>query len=165
MSDVKKSKQETKAVKDKTIKENVTAKASKKPAKENKNVKELPVSKGLNRLLWSLVWILLIAVIGGNLYYTQHVIVEESSLARLARVGIVIGVIALALGIALFTNKGRALISFARESYVELRKVVWPTRPQAVQTTVIVFIAVSVVSLFLYLCDVVFLQIVRAITL
>ena len=56
-------------------------------------------------------------------------------------------------------------MKFASESYTELLKVVWPTRQEAFQTTLIVFVAVSVVSLFLYLCDVVFLQIVRGITL
>ena len=51
------------------------------------------------------------------------------------------------------------------DAYTELKKVIWPTRQEAVQTTFIVFVAVSVVSLFLYLCDIVFLQIVRVFTL
>ena len=78
---------------------------------------------------------------------------------------IVIVSIVVGLGVLLFTNKGHALLNFSRLSYTELRKVVWPTRQEALQTTFIVFVAVSVVSLFLYLCDIVFLQLVRAITL
>ena len=101
----------------------------------------------------------------GNWYYTQHVVIDESSFDRFIRVAIVIAVIIIGLGVTLFTVKGRSLLNFGRESYVELRKVVWPTRQEAVQTTFIVFIAVCVVSLFLYLCDVVFLQLVRYITL
>ena len=84
---------------------------------------------------------------------------------RLARVGIVIVTIVAGLAVLLFTNKGHEMLKFGSESYTELLKVVWPTRQEAVQTTFIVFVAVSVVSLFLYLCDVVFLQIVRGITL
>ena len=86
-------------------------------------------------------------------------------MARLVRVLAVIFGLVLSIAITLLTNKGRALLQFARQSYTELKKVIWPTRQEAVQTTFIVFIAVTVVSLFLYLCDIVFLQIVRLFTL
>lgn len=155
--------------KQKNVQNQALTKASKnaktpKASKADKN-EALFVSKPVNMLLWLLSFALLIAAIGGNFYYAQHYVIDESSLGRLLRVAIVIVTIVVALGVTLFTNKGHKLLSFARESYVELKKVVWPTRPEAVQTTIIVFVAVSVVSLFLYLCDVVFLQIVRAITL
>ena len=123
------------------------------------------VSTAVDRLLWLGALILVIGAIFGNFYYTQHVVIDESSLGRFGRTFLVIAVIIAGLAVTLFTNKGHALLSFAREAYVELRKVVWPTRQEAVQTTIIVFVAVCLVSLFLYLCDVVFLQIVRAITL
>ena len=105
------------------------------------------------------------SAIFGNFYYTQHIVIDESSLGRFGRTAIVIAVIIAGLAVTLFTNKGHALLTFAREAYVELRKVVWPTRQEAVQTTIIVFVGVCVVSLFLYLCDLVFLQVVKAITL
>lgn len=158
MSENKTKTKQTKVVNTKAPKANVKA-------TEVKKGEELFVSKPVNLLLWLLSFALLIAAIGGNFYYTQHYVIDESSLQRLGRVAIVIAVIVIALGVVLFTNKGHKLLSFARESYIELKKVVWPTRPEAVQTTIIVFVAVSLVSLFLYLCDVVFLQIVRAITL
>ena len=101
----------------------------------------------------------------GNYYYANYVLIDESTLQRLARVGLVIVTIVAGLAVLLFTNKGHEMLKFGSESYTELLKVVWPTRQEAVQTTFIVFVAVSVVSLFLYLCDVIFLQTVRAITL
>lgn len=129
-------------------------------AKKAKNA-----SNPLDGLLWLVSLVLIAAAIGGNYYYTQYMMVDETSLTRLGRVAIVILVILAGLAVTLFTTKGKRLLAFGRDSYTELRKVVWPTRNEAMQTTVIVFIAVCVVSLFLYLCDLVFLQIVRVITL
>lgn len=123
------------------------------------------ISSFANNLLWMISFALLIVAIGGNYYYTQFVVIDESSLERLGRVAAVIVIIAAALGCLLFTNKGRKLVAFGRESYIELRKVIWPTRQEALQTTLIVFVAVCIVSLFLYLADLLFLQIVRIITL
>lgn len=116
-------------------------------------------------LLWLISLALLIAAIGGNYYYTQYLIVNEGSFERLGRVAIVIVTIVVALGILLFTSKGKSLLAFGRDSYTELRKVIWPTRAEAMQTTLIVFVTVCIVSLFLYLCDLVFLQVVRIITI
>ena len=131
----------------------------------NKKAAAQFVSTPLDRLLWLCAIVLVGGAIFGNFYYTQHIVIDESSLGRLGRTAIVIAVIIAGLAVTLFTNKGHALLTFAREAYVELRKVVWPTRQEAVQTTIIVFVGVCVVSLFLYLCDLVFLQVVKAITL
>lgn len=126
---------------------------------------QLFVSPAVSAVFWTVSLVLVCAIIFGNYYYTNFVVVEESTLSRLLRVLAVIFGLIIALSVSLLTNKGRALIQFSRQAYTELKKVVWPTRQEAVQTTFIVFIAVSVVSLFLYLCDIVFLQIVRVFTL
>ena len=61
----------------------------------------------------------------------------------------------LVLGAALFmvTSKGASLREFARESGFELRKVVWPTRQQAMRTTWVVAAVVVVFSLLLFVFD------------
>lgn len=136
---------------------------AKKPAQGAKA--DLFISPALSAVFWILSVVIVASAIIGNYYYTNFVVVDETTFGRLARVAIVILGLALGLGSALLTNKGRALLSFSRQAYTELRKVVWPTRQEAVQTTFIVFVAVCVVSLFLYFCDVIFLQIVRLFTL
>lgn len=65
-------------------------------------------------------------------------------------VGIVAGVIAFAV-----TAKGGEAREFLSESRFELRKVVWPTRQEALRTTWVVMIAVVVLSLILAAFDVV----------
>ena len=158
---------ENKSTKTQNAATNTAAPAkAKAPVKAaNKKAAAQFVSTPLDRLLWLCAIVLVGGAIFGNFYYTQHIVIDESSLGRFGRTAIVIAVIIAGLAVTLFTNKGHALLTFAREAYVELRKVVWPTRQEAVQTTIIVFVGVCVVSLFLYLCDLVFLQVVKAITL
>ena len=53
-----------------------------------------------------------------------------------------------------FTSEsGRQLIAFGRDSVRETKKVVWPTRNEALQMTGYVFAFVFVMSLFLWLTD------------
>ncbi len=155
------------AVKSKPVKAAAAVKSAPavKSAKGAKAAENSSGSSVLNALLWLAAIVLVGGAVVGNWYYTSRVVIDESSFDRFIRVAIVIAVIAVGLGVTLFTTKGRALLNFGREAYVELRKVVWPTRQEALQTTFIVFIAVCVVSLFLYLCDIVFLQLVRYITI
>ncbi|GIX22388.1 MAG: protein translocase subunit SecE [Gammaproteobacteria bacterium] len=51
---------------------------------------------------------------------------------------------------------GRALWAFVQEARTELRKVVWPTRTETVQTTIVVAVVVLLVGLYLWLLDLFF---------
>ena len=61
----------------------------------------------------------------------------------------------LAAGVALFftSESGKQLIGFGRESVREVRKVVWPTRKEALQMTGYVMAFVFVMALFMFLTD------------
>jgi preprotein translocase subunit SecE len=52
-------------------------------------------------------------------------------------------------------------VTFYRETLAELRKVVWPTREQAQNLTIIVLIVVTVMALFLGGIDAVLTQVLR----
>ncbi|MEK6747843.1 MAG: preprotein translocase subunit SecE [Pseudomonadota bacterium] len=60
-----------------------------------------------------------------------------------------------ALALASQTAKGRAVWGFVGDSRTEVRKVVWPTRQETVQTTMIVMVMVMVAGIFLWLLDMV----------
>ncbi len=62
--------------------------------------------------------------------------------------GIVAGAV-----LAAFTASGREFIVFAREAVAEVKKVVWPTRKETVQTTATVFAFVVVMAVFLWISD------------
>jgi len=55
--------------------------------------------------------------------------------------------------VAWFTASGRVFYSFAQESVDEARKVVWPTRKETMQTTLVVFALVVVLGLFMWIVD------------
>jgi preprotein translocase subunit SecE len=61
--------------------------------------------------------------------------------------------VAAMLGIAALTTQGKATIAFMKEARIELRKVVWPTRQETVQTTMIVVVLVVAIAMFLWIVD------------
>jgi preprotein translocase subunit SecE len=69
------------------------------------------------------------------------------------RVLILLGGLIAGLVIAWFSVPGRNFISFARDSYAETRRVVWPSRKETLQTTGIVFAFAALMSIFLWLTD------------
>ena len=72
---------------------------------------------------------------------------------QLYRVLGILAVAAVAIGIAVTTNPGLNLWHFMQDSRTEVRKVVWPTRQETVQTTLIVLVVVILVAIFLWLLD------------
>ncbi len=69
------------------------------------------------------------------------------------RVGVLIVLIAAAVALFFTSESGRQLIGFGKESVKEVRKVVWPTRKEALQNTGYVFIFVFTMALFLWITD------------
>jgi preprotein translocase subunit SecE len=64
-------------------------------------------------------------------------------------------VVLLIVAVATFftSEPGRQLIAYGQDSIREVRKVVWPTRKEAMQMTAYVFAFVVVMALFLWLTD------------
>ena len=61
--------------------------------------------------------------------------------------------LAAAVGLFLTCESGRQFTAFGRDSWREVKKVVWPTRKEAVQMTLYVFAFVVLMALFLWLTD------------
>ena len=55
--------------------------------------------------------------------------------------------------VALQSMQGRAFWDFVQGSRVELRKVVWPTRQETLQTTLVVFVAIVAMGIFFWVLD------------
>jgi len=79
-----------------------------------------------------------------------YVLAAQSFLLRVAAViaGIVAGV-----AVAWASAPGQEFVAFARESLAEVKKVVWPTRKETMQTTAAVFAFVVVMAVFLWVSD------------
>jgi len=109
------------------------------------NAKTEANAGGLDGLKWVVVVLLVAAGIGGNFYYADY-----SLLYR------VLGLLALAViaaFVAVQTVQGAAFWKLAKEARTEIRKVVWPTRQETTQTTLIVVAFVIVMALILWGLD------------
>ena len=80
-----------------------------------------------------------------NYYYSDY--------SLLARVLVMLVVTAVSVAIALTTERGHSFNQLRKESWIEVRKVVWPTRQETIQTTLVVMAVVVVVALLLWLVD------------
>ena len=69
------------------------------------------------------------------------------------RLGALLGAFAIAAAVMWFTEAGKTFLAFARESWEEAKRVVWPTRKETLQTTAIVFAFVVIMALFLFTVD------------
>lgn len=94
-------------------------------------------------------WLLAIAVAAGAIVGNQM----YAEVALLYRVLAVVALMAVAMGIAATTTRGRAFLTLLKEANIERRKVVWPTRQETTQTTLIVVAVVVVVAILLWGLD------------
>ena len=102
-------------------------------------------SSMLDTVKLSLALVVLVAGMFGFYWFDQVALTW-----RVIAMFVVVGV---AVGLVLLTDLGQRLMSFSRESRVELRKVVWPTRKETTQITLIVLVLVFLIGLFLWLVD------------
>ncbi len=105
--------------------------------------------------LTSAVLVLMIAV--AAFYYFSDTILLLRVIGLLIAVGA-------AATIVYSTELGRNLWDFVQDSRTELRKVVWPTRQETLQTSLAVLLMVIVVGIFLWLLDMFLFWIVRLLT-
>ncbi len=96
-----------------------------------------------------LKWLLVLALVAGGVYGNSFYAAEPILYRALALVAV--GIVAIL--IALQTEKGHAFSNLAKEARTEIRKVVWPTRQEAAQTTMIVVGVVIVMAILLFGLD------------
>jgi preprotein translocase subunit SecE len=100
--------------------------------------------------------LLLVSAVVGFYYYADQPLI-------LRVLGIMLAAGA-ALAVALQTEMGRQGYNFVLEARDEVRKVVWPTRKETVQTTMIIIATVLLVAIFLWIIDIFLLWAVRLMT-
>lgn len=110
----------------------------------------------MDTVLLLLSAVILVGSIFGYYYYA-----EESALIRSAAV--LVGFI-LAVFVAFRSAQGKTLWAFILGSRQELRRVVWPTREEAIQTTLIVLVFAMIMGTFFWLLDLLLLWFTRFIT-
>lgn len=89
--------------------------------------------------------ILLLGGIVGFYYFSGQALVYG--------VLVVLGFSIAAIAIVFTTSIGKALLLFIKDARIEVRKVVWPTRQETVQATLVVIALVFLVGLILWFLD------------
>ena len=95
---------------------------------------------------WIVATALVVCGIWANWYYSDEINV-------LIRALVLVSVAVFAGFIALQTEKGKRLWETAREARSEIRRVVWPTRQETIQTTAIVILLMILFALILWGLD------------
>jgi preprotein translocase subunit SecE len=90
----------------------------------------------------------ILALIGGvaGFYYFADSGLAYRVLGMLAAVGV-------ALALVLSTAMGKSFMVFLKDARIEVRKIVWPTRQETMQSTLVVVALVFVVGLLLWTLD------------
>ncbi|MET0013846.1 MAG: preprotein translocase subunit SecE [Sedimenticola sp.] len=120
------------------------------------NAKAEVESSTMDTLKLLVAVLLLIGGIGVFYYFEQY-----SLLGRVLGLLVIVGV---AVAVALQSVPGRNVWEFATASRHEVRKVVWPSRQETLQTTLIVFAMVILIGIVLWLFDMMLMAIVRSVT-
>ncbi|WXL26472.1 preprotein translocase subunit SecE [Ectopseudomonas mendocina] len=109
------------------------------------NVKAEASDSRFDLLKWLLVAALVVVGVVGNQYFSSEPVFYRV-------LGLLV-IAVLAAVVALQTAKGKAFWVLSKEARVEIRKVVWPTRQETTQTTLIVVAVVLVMALVLWGLD------------
>ncbi|VAW64222.1 Protein translocase subunit SecE [hydrothermal vent metagenome] len=99
----------------------------------------------------SLKFLVAIALIIGGIWQFYY-FAEESQLYRILGL---LAIVAIAAGVMYTTQLGYGLWMLARDARTEVRKVIWPSRQETMQTTLMVVIMVLLVGIMLWLIDMV----------
>lgn len=94
-------------------------------------------------------WVVVVALVAGGIYGNWYY--QDQSLFN--RVLAIVLMAVVAVLIAAQTVRGKATWLLLKEARIEIRRVVWPTRPETTQTTFIVLALVLVFSLILWALD------------
>jgi len=113
------------------------------------NTKTTAPASNYDGLKWAIVVVLLVGGVVANIYF--------SHLAWALRFAAWIVLAIILAAVALQTTIGHGFWTFAKDSRAELRKVVWPTRQETTQMTMIVIGLVILVALILWGADTFFM--------
>lgn len=102
-------------------------------------------SSGGDSFKWLLFWVVAAVALFANTYYQDVVWSLRAAVALL--------LCCLLIGIAATTALGRKAWGFLLGARLELRKVVWPTRAETMQTLLLVVVMVVVIALVLWALD------------
>ena len=110
----------------------------------------------MNIVKWCVAMAILIGGVVANLHYSQ--------LDVAYRIAAGILVLAAVFGVLFTTTQGQLTWAFVKTSRAEMRKVVWPTRQETMQTLMVVVAMVAITAVILWGIDAFYMWLVGMIT-
>lgn len=111
-------------------------------------------------LKWIIVVIIWVAGLAGSFFIYTY-LPEQTKWYQVALWAAVLG---LSGFVASLTATGSQLFHYFKDAKIELRKVIWPNRQETLQATLMVLVAVAVMSLLLWLIDSLLFYLINYIT-
>jgi preprotein translocase subunit SecE len=103
------------------------------------------VSTGADKAKLGAAAVLVIAAVAG--YYLL------GKQGQIAQWGVLLVGLAAAFVVFVTSESGKEFVAFGRDSWKEVKKVVWPSRKEAIQMTAYVIGFCAIMALFLWLTD------------
>lgn len=107
----------------------------------------------INKIKLLVAFLLLIAGVAGF-----YLLADKPTILRILAVLAGLGA---SVGVLWMTPIGQQALTFIGEAVAESRKVVWPTRKETIQTTLVVFVLVVIMAAFLAVVDIGFAYMVQ----
>jgi len=120
-----------------------------------KKVEKKTISSCLNKLLWLVVIVLGAIIIFVSMYLP---ILKDSS--SLTAAFVIVGIVIM-LAVARLTNEGIKGLQFILDARLEIRKIVWPTKQETINSTLIVFAITIFTSLIIYFMGLLFMNLIQ----
>ena len=101
-----------------------------------------------------ILWIFALALFAGALMVNQYLPAYWPPANNIwVRIGVILACIVVALGLLYATHQGKGFVRLLKDSRVELRRVVWPTKQETVTTSWQVLLVVVVTAIILWCFD------------
>jgi preprotein translocase subunit SecE len=107
----------------------------------------------INKIKLLVAFLLLVAGVAGF-----YMLADKPTILRILAVLAGLGA---SIAVLWMTPVGQQSLTFIGEAVAESRKVVWPTRKETIQTTLVVFVLVVIMAAFLAVVDIGFAYMVQ----
>ncbi len=107
-----------------------------------------------DKLRWWLAVAIIVGGVAANLYFVD-------TYPTIIRVLMVLGGVLVGGFVGYTTQRGKDFAKFVKNANIERQKIVWPTKNETVQTTIMVLVLVIIIGLFLFLVDSLFSNLIE----
>ncbi|SMN12186.1 Preprotein translocase subunit SecE (TC 3.A.5.1.1) [uncultured Candidatus Thioglobus sp.] len=122
------------------------------------------MSKSIENIKSESSLVMIVSLLIVVVFLANYYIDPLQLITTLYKVLVLLGGLVIAGFVFFKSPQGVRLNVFSRETKIELRKVVWPTKDETIKTTGMIMVAVVIVAIFLWIVDAFFTWAVQLLT-